>query len=151
MLRRFYGYYRPVEARLATIPWASLGFAWSARRKTPLLERDLLAIGETEMDTLPRCHDLPPLDAVPKALGCLYVLEGATLGGQVIVRRLRDLPGDALPSAFFTSYGQDVGAMWQAFREFLTGYAEGRDEDDVIVQSACATFATIGDWLTGEC
>ncbi len=43
MLRRFYGYYRPVEARLATIPWASLGFAWSARRRTPLLERDLLA------------------------------------------------------------------------------------------------------------
>ncbi len=87
---------------------------------------------------------------MPEALGCLYVLEGATLGGQVIVRRLRDLPREALLSAFFTSYGQDVGAMWQAYREFLTGYAEGRDEDDVIVESACATFATIGAWLMGE-
>ena len=37
--------------------------------------------------------DLPDLQGVQEALGCLYVVEGSTLGGQVIARHLRQTLG----------------------------------------------------------
>ncbi len=149
LLERFYGYYKPVELALFTVPWNTIGFDWPLRRKASLLEQDLQALGESQpaIDSLPLCRDLPPLDSVPKALGCIYVLEGATLGGQVIVRRLQGL---ALPTAFFGSYGENVRTMWKEFGAFLTEYTTGRGEDDEVVQSACKTFETIGTWLAGE-
>jgi heme oxygenase len=45
-------------------------------------------------------------------VGTAYVLEGATLGGAVVVRQLPS----ALPRRFFTSYGDERGARWRAFR-----------------------------------
>ena len=52
-----------------------------------------------------------PLDAV----GCLYVLEGSTLGGQIILRRAAERLGiDADTGAgFFHGYGAQTGAMWR--------------------------------------
>ena len=149
LLRKFYGYYEPVEARLASLPWEAVGFDWPARRKVPMLERDLIALGDDRnaLPAVPRCPHLPPLTTLPAALGCVYVLEGATLGGRVITRRLGGVPGGPLPAAFFASYGDDVGRRWTEFGAFLTAYATGRDEDDEIVESARQTFDTLGAWL----
>lgn len=149
LLRRFWGYYEPVEERLGGVAgWAATGFDFDRRRKTALLERDLAAagVGRELLDGF-RCAALPDLSGVPQALGCLYVLEGATLGGRVITRHLRSQLGGPFPCAFFASYGEEVGGMWKAFGTFLTGYAAGRDVDDVIVGSARATFDTLGAWL----
>ncbi|QEL15574.1 biliverdin-producing heme oxygenase [Limnoglobus roseus] len=149
LLRQFWGFYEPVEARIATATdWPALEFDFNGRRKTPLLERDLATAG-VGREALDKCHcpALPPLTDVPQALGCLYVLEGATLGGQVITRHLRGQPGGPYPTAFFASYGENVGPMWKAFGAFLTEYTAGHGGDDRIVASACATFDTLGAWL----
>jgi heme oxygenase len=51
---------------------------------------------------LPQYHDLPDIEDWPRMLGCLYVLEGATLGGQIISRHLqRTLHIDAINGAAF--------------------------------------------------
>jgi heme oxygenase len=149
LLLRFWGFYQPVEARIGGLAdWPGLGLDYDRRRKAPLLERDLAAcgVGRALLDGF-RCPALPDLASVPHALGCLYVLEGATLGGRVITRHLRGLSGGPFPCAFFASYGDDVGAMWKAFGSFLTDYAAGRGEDDRIVQSARSTFDALGAWL----
>ena len=61
--------------------------------------------------------DVLPLNNAAKALGCLYVLEGATLGGVLIARHVRaslGFDGDA-GSAFYLGYGPRTGAMWRGF------------------------------------
>lgn len=152
LLQRLLGYYEPLELRLeSAVNWSELGFDWPRRRKTSLLQRDLLSTGDslTLLSELPRCSDLPEVGGLPQALGCLYVLEGATLGGRVICRHLAGLPammGNAWFS-FFSSYGDQIGSMWQEFREFLTVSAGGSDES--IIEAACNTFLTMGIWLEG--
>ncbi len=112
--------YAAAEAALA--PWtdalAAYGLDLGVRRKAPLLRRDVAALGA----------DLPPAEiaaqSVPTlahAFGTLYVLEGATLGGQLLRRRVESTLGltPATGLAFLTAYGPKVGAMWRAFVDSL--------------------------------
>lgn len=155
VLAAFYGYHRPLEPALWSAPGlAALGLHAAERRKVPLLERDLRALGldDTALAALPDCARLPDVGTLPHAVGCLYVLEGATLGGRVIERRLaRTLGVDAASSdsggAFFASYGERVGPMWAAYRAAAARYAEEGGDEDAVVAAAAATFASLARWL----
>jgi len=150
LLRRFLGYYDPLERQIEKAAnWSALGFDWPRRRKALLLERDLWSSGDSPevVAGLPRCHDLPGVGGLPQALGCLYVLEGATLGGQVVMRYLTGVPHlkEVTWFSFFSSYGAEVGPMWREFGELLTIQARG--DGEAIVQAACETFTTLAHWL----
>jgi heme oxygenase len=152
LLEGFFGFYAPLEARLGASPvWAELAFDFAARRKVQRLEQDLLALGKTgeELTRLPRCAELPELDTLPQVLGCLYVIEGATLGGQVITRHLLATHGitPETGGAFFAGYGAETGARWQAFGAMMTAAAERVGAADAIVASANRTFETLDCWL----
>ncbi len=149
LMKALWGYYRPLEARLANLPELRAWLPDFGRRlKSRLLEADLRALGVDSgaLQRLPACRELPACADLAAALGCLYVLEGATLGGQVISRHLeRSLELDAgNGAAFFTGYGAATGAMWQAFRERLA--AAGADER-ALADSACETFLSLERWL----
>jgi heme oxygenase len=146
MLQRFYGFYRPLEAQLQNVSIAGLDI--HARLKTPLLERDLRALGCYD-ETLPLCPDVPVINSTARALGCMYVLEGATLGGQLIARQLRKLgttPENG--AAFFNSYGENVGEMWKAFAAVTNAYAVANGHEDEMTAAACETFIAFERWLT---
>jgi heme oxygenase len=149
LLGRFWGFYSPLEDRLIhSMRRHVLSLDYSTRRKTPLLEKDLGCLGMPQRD-LPRCALLPALAEVAELLGCLYVIEGSTLGGQVITQRLAAhlaLNGDA-GGAFFSGYGAATGAHWREFGSFLTATALSLDRDDEVVAGANATFRTFADWL----
>jgi heme oxygenase len=145
---RFFGFYATWEPRVEAMLRDKTFF--SPRRKLPLLEQDLrfLGFGSPLIEALPRCPTLPPLDTIPETLGSLYVLEGSTLGGQVISRRLERSLGlsDGLGYAFFRSYGREVGWMWRAFGEHLSAVSSTITED-ASVRSAQDTFACLHTWL----
>lgn len=152
LLACFYGFYAPTETALAQVLTASacpLDFA--RRRKTPLLERDLQTLGMavTDVLALPRCSFLPVHIDLAQALGCLYVLEGATLGGPVISRHLHTQFGFTAEfgCAFFLSYGKEVGSMWQAFCNVLTECATMDTHQKAMVAAACETFAAFERWV----
>ncbi len=157
-LEALYGFYGPTEAALAQ----RLGNAVPALRaherwKLPLLERDLIAFGHTpaSLARLPRAACPPPLPGVPEALGGFYVLEGATLGGQLLLRHLtRHFEGQAVGDfAFLRAYGEAVGPMWKAFGAALVGAsteAASTDFDDRVVQGAKDTFVGFEAWLLQE-
>jgi heme oxygenase len=136
----------------AAANWSALGFDWPRRRKAPLLERDLCSAGDSPdvVAALARCTNLPRIGGLPHALGCLYVLEGATLGGQVVLRHLTGVPSleGVTWFSFLSSYGAEVGPMWREFGEFLTVQANG--DDEAIVRAACETFTTLALWLRCE-
>jgi heme oxygenase len=149
---RFFGYYEPLEARLLSLAcWDEIGFDYAERRKTPRLEQDLIALGETPdaLTWVPRCQDLPEVVTIPHLLGCLYVIEGATLGGQIISRRLQTNLGLTPESgaSFFNGYGAQTGPRWQAFGTTLTTLAQRTGGEEDIIDSANKTFATIDEWL----
>ena len=152
LLARFYGFYVPVEVSLSM--WCDTEIPcvqFAQRVKVPLLAQDLKALGWNAMQiaALPMCKALPALRCAPQALGCLYVLEGATLGGQIISRHLQQIHGLNAEngSAFFCSYSDRVGEMWRAFGSALNAYPVGPAEEALIVGAACETFAALETWL----
>jgi heme oxygenase len=149
LLSVFWGYYSPVEAQIMERPeWfraTSYGYDFTARRKTPLLECELSENGVgSPLHSLSYCEKLPALERWEHVLGCLYVLEGATLGGQIIRRHL-ETKFDA-SFRFFNPYGERTGLMWRQFGAFLTTESD-RCDHETIVQGANNTFQTLDDWL----
>lgn len=157
-LEALYGFYAPLEAELASsfaglVPELRAEQRW----KLPLLLQDLRALGHdaASLARLPRTTALPPLPGLPEALGCFYVLEGATLGGQLILRHLqRHFAGiPAGDFAFFRAYGEEVGPMWRAFGQALT-QASSQEASEIfdarVVQGAQDTFEAFERWLLQE-
>lgn len=152
LLRLFFGYYEPLEKKLmAQSCWESFGFAYAERRKTHRLAQDLLALGDDAqaLQGLARCPELPLLASPAQVLGCLYVIEGATLGGQIISRRLASGLGmtDTSGAAFFSGYGPQTGSRWKTFCVLLEANAAQDSNQGDMVDSARQTFETLGRWL----
>lgn len=151
-LEALHGLYAPLEASLAArlegrFPELRLAERW----KLPLLREDLLALGhdDVSLTRLP-VHPSPPvLPAVPEALGALYVLEGATLGGQLLLRHLmRHFEGvRAGGFAFFRAYGESVGPMWKSFGEALPRTCPDPALAPRVVRGAQDTFEVFEAWL----
>lgn len=105
-LTRFHGLYRTLEVGVQAVGgWTDRGVDLARRWKPPRLESDLRALGEDDPAALPVCTDLPPHATVGAAFGCLDVLEGATLGGQVISGVLEKSPGSRRKRAADSSTG----------------------------------------------
>jgi heme oxygenase len=148
---RFFGFYAPLETLLmASNHWQLLAFDYAARQKTPRLVQDLVAMGASaaELAATPRCTNLPALTTPAQLLGCLYVIEGATLGGRIITRQLQTQLGLSPESggAFFDGYGAQTGPHWKAFCTMLTNNAD-ESRHGAIVASANRTFETLTHWL----
>lgn len=152
LLEKFYGFYSVIEPPLFAHPeWQEMNIGIEKRHKTPMLHTDLICLGldDNEVNALPRCENAPLSRGFAQALGSAYVLEGSTLGGQIITRHMkREL--DIQPEcggAFFHSYGVDVGPMWREFVEVLNSYPLTDDEQDALLQTARETFCALEVWL----
>ncbi len=97
-----------------------------------------LRIAHSPSDDRKQTLDLTNFDF---ALGCLYVLEGATLGGQVISRHLAKLGiGPENGGRFFNGYGARTGEMWKSFQTSATAYCVTHDQISEAVDGAKWTF-----------
>jgi len=149
-LEQFHGFYRPVEERLQILgDWNKLGIDIAARRKAPFLEADLRVLAAEAVENLPVCWELPNLTDVVDGFGCLYVLEGSTLGSQFISRHVQKVLG-VTPEAggrYFHGYGEQTGKMWREFGAVLTAFAVERETQDRIVENAITTFRRLRGWF----
>jgi heme oxygenase len=148
LLIAFYGYYAPLEEVLERVDWRGVGLHWPERRKVNKLDLDLQRLG-IDSSKLPRCEQLPAIPNLESALGCLYVLEGATLGGQIIQKEIAEQLQIFAHNgaAFFNSYGEQVGPMWAKFREVVVNFATKVNQEDRILRTAQDTFQKFDDWL----
>lgn len=141
---KFYRFYSSIEPRLPAADLAADGFDISARLKTPRLEKDLAALGQlSAARSVPAWDGVPDVSSISRAWGSIYVMEGGTLGGQVITRHLRDDLGitPETGGSFFNSYGPEVGRMWKEFGAAITAFSERHpDSEDQIVEAAKQTF-----------
>ena len=141
LLEHFYGFWNPLEARLLLVkPLMHPLLALPARMKTQLLQADLRALGYATAE-LPQCPELPFIGTFPSALGCLYVLEGSTLGARIISRRIASHLNllEHSGAAFFNAYGDSTGRRWSEFRLFVTANVSVEESTEV-VNAAVQTF-----------
>jgi len=153
ILERFYGFYAPLEPAIWAVGgWADRGLDPDARQKVPLLEADLRTLGDDALTALPLCNDLPLLVTPADCFGCLYVLEGSTLGGQLISRQIQCVLGFTPESGgrFFYGYGDKTGEMWQNFRSAVTGFVVSPTDQDAAVAAAKDTFQKLHRWTAAR-
>ena len=154
LLARFYGFYRPLEQSLISLNgFSGLGLDLEGRLKTRFLVADLHSLGfsERSLGELPMCAKIPYVSDLPDALGCLYVLEGATLGGQIVRKQVRELHGLGATTgcSFFSSYGDQIRQMWSEFCQVLTIYDVKHPEHaEQILATAEETFGRLEEWLS---
>ncbi|ESR23859.1 biliverdin-producing heme oxygenase [Lutibaculum baratangense] len=146
LLGLFYGFHRMHEPMLDRL-FAGDEF-WPPRRRLEPIVHDLRLLGRTETDLtdLP-CAEVPPIGSRAGGLGCLYVFEGATLGGQVIARHLAcsgDLPREA--KSYFAGRGRRAGPMWRDTCAILEREVAPGDRPEAVA-AACAVFSALHAWL----
>jgi heme oxygenase len=137
----FHGLYAAAEAALT--PWlvGIEGLDYAGRLKRDVLRVDLASLGARP----PAPPRQPTIDDRAQALGFAYVLEGATLGGQLIRKRLRATGHSLEGVSFFGIYGVETGPRWRSFCEVLEREAEA--EPRRAVAGACEGFAFMHDGL----
>ena len=152
LLKGFLGYYRPLEQRLLALTairdWVP---DYDQRVKTPLLVQDLTTLGYDAacLANLPSCPALPNCHDRSRVMGCLYVLEGSTLGGQMLQRHFkRQLALEEHQGlTFFTGYGPDTPTRWKQFGAWLE---QGPLDESVLLATARQTFLSLEGWFTTD-
>ncbi|MBX0289627.1 biliverdin-producing heme oxygenase [Hymenobacter sp. HSC-4F20] len=138
-LGKLYTFLRPYEAALDQ-QFFSADWEIEARHRAHLIAQDLPGVG-----ALPDCPRMPPLRTRAQVLGAMYVLEGSTLGGQLISRQLAKA-GSTLRT-YFTGYGEQTGSRWKRFCLLLAAEAEEEPPQAEIVGSAILTFQHLHAWI----
>jgi heme oxygenase len=101
----------------------------SDRKKLPLIEKDLESLA---LQNRTASHELE-FSNENEALGAMYVIEGSTLGGNVIAKQLSKTEGfDDVTFNFFGCYKENTGPMWKNFKEVLDTEVTEEKYDEVL-------------------
>ncbi len=139
LLLRLDGFHQAAEVAITDPRWAEdwvrIGLDLARHQRAHLLEMDLQAM------RAPRPAPATPFEGIddfPRALGCLYVIEGSALGGRVIGPAIRSAIGD-VPTNFFDSAGRGHPSPWRSLKEALRRFGVSGD-CDAVVEGARVTF-----------
>lgn len=150
VLKAFWGFYAPVESRIRILAVAAPPLRLPLPDRTALIERDLIAlrISRSELSNLPVCDEAPQLSSVADLAGCLYVLEGAALGGRIIARFVEARMGldRERGAAFLSGDGEAIGDRWRRVEAWLGEVEDAGASPDQAVASAIKTFRALSRW-----
>jgi heme oxygenase (biliverdin-IX-beta and delta-forming) len=109
------------------------------RQKLPLLEQDLQQAGlQPDAIWQQQKDKLPPLalQSRHEALGAQYVMEGATLGGVVILKALNEHPQlqGHQPFHYYGCYGGDTGRQWNGFKQLMRQQVQTPEQEEEVLQ-----------------
>ena len=116
-----------------------------SRNKTQHIKADLAALGAiTEEAEKPLSESITDI-TVPFALGILYVIEGSSLGGRVILKNINTVLGHDAESgaAYFSGYGGQTGSRWKSFLEILVNFESENNNGTEIIAGANFAFDAI--------
>ena len=153
-LEKMWGFCAAIERRLGRHAFGAALADYEKRRKVPLLMQDLMALGaeRERLMRLPHCETVPECADPATAFGCMYVLEGATLGGRTLLPLVESRLGLTAErgAAYLASYGEDVASMWRGFGAALDAWCEAPERRARAVLAAVATFESLDAWLCGS-
>lgn len=146
LLKKLYQFYNPIEKELQKIIPVSFLSDISERKHNSRLLNDIKNIDKSFLPSFK--ENKLVIDNISYALGVMYVIEGSTLGGQIITQMiLKKMPSENLNyTSYFTSYGNNTHIMWAKFKEEVLKSTDKINEDDVIT-GAKDTFTNLREWL----
>jgi heme oxygenase len=91
---------------------------------------------------------MPLVDSVEDSLGICYVLEGSTMGGQIISRLLSNAMNVSPDKgfSFFNPYQAQTILRWEKFKSHLNAAAESLDQEKII-HAANSFFQSYNQWI----
>jgi len=147
LLEKFYGFIAPCESLINELACKNL---ITGRSKSLLLAQDLqtLKMNKSIFFITSQCDHLPQLSEIEDVLGYLYVMEGSTLGGQIITKMLqKQLQISATHGgAVFYGYGNKTKAMWDDFCQNLNRVQDIAQQNKILL-SARLTYNTLFQWM----
>lgn len=151
LLIRFLGFFIPWEDRVKrALDAGPLAEMFASRSKIGWLTADLDALGfdAAARSKIPLAQDLPSVSGIGRALGSMYVIEGSTLGGVHVARRIEEKLGLDANSGlrYFQSYGANRTAKWREFLEILESHSSPQVDSEAVA-AAVETFEYMSDWL----
>ncbi len=115
------------------------------RRKKPLLEQDFQSLHYKKHQEVRIAGLSEEVKSLGFAMGILYVIEGSSLGGRVILKHIQKTLNieQATGAAFFAGYGDRTGILWKEFMEALVIHQITNNNGNEIIAGANHAFDVI--------
>ncbi|HVX51017.1 MAG TPA: biliverdin-producing heme oxygenase [Chitinophagaceae bacterium] len=147
LLQVLYGYYKPLYSLLnlylpdATVP------DYNLRRKPDLMLDDLYCFPGGVIH-ITFCANIPGISNASRAIGVFYVLEGSTMGGQVISKKIAGNIGLTVSYgfSFLSGYGERNTQMWNNFLNALNNNGNKYKAEELIA-AATEAFSKLKTWI----
>lgn len=148
LLQIFYGFFKPMYDCLDIYLQKDKLTDYHTRRKPERILEDLFVLTGKHSD-INLCIHVPVITNSAQAFGCMYVLEGSTMGGGILCKRIAENLGfaDRHSLSFFHGYGENNLSMWSLFLQAMENPANEESEEELI-DAAIATFKSFHKWIT---
>ena len=120
--------------------------------KAQFIEADIKALGFKKLQSYkPLSSNLNEITPA-FALGVMYVIEGSSLGGRVILKNINTVLGHDAENggSYFTGYGGQTGSHWKTFLGSLIEYEKLHNAETEIVAGANFAFDAISAHFTAN-
>ena len=144
LLGNFYAYFGGLEQLIQKYISNNDVPDFDLRRKADSLASDIEILGGV-LPKLAATDHLPAITNHQEALGALYVIEGSTLGGQIISQMIGRQLNLNEGLSFFKSYGEQTLVMWQRFQAFLN--LTQNSPGAATITAANETFLKFSEWF----
>lgn len=138
-----YKVFDPLEKILENdYDWSSIGIDFQDYKRRDLLKKDIENLG-IDPESLMQMKPIPVFASIAQALGALYVLEGSSLGGRIILNKIQSIYGDKLSNSleFLKGNGERTGVLWKDFLLKMNNYAEKNTEQrEAILYGTIQTY-----------
>ena len=144
LLDFMHGYYEPLEERLSH--FLPVDFPHSHAEN---IRKDIAQLAPGFESSNMRAEKMPRINSTARALGVLYVLEGSTLGGQVITKMISKQLGTESTEGFnfYNPYREKTADNWNSFRRKLNQSFTDEEQTEII-EGANETFQTLNNWIS---
>lgn len=148
ILKVFHSFFAPLQHKVQAAVPAVLLPDIAQRRTAHWIEQDLRVLQQNVPPPASEKY-LPKINTSARAIGALYVMEGATLGGRIIAKKLTQQLGDEVARAlrFFEGYRHNTGPMWVQFVAALNGLTLSETETGQAINAANETFQKFDMWI----
>lgn len=146
LLQCFYGYYKPIYDALDKYLSNEIVPGYSVRRKPEMILNDASYFSVITDKTI--CSEIPAITNISQAMGAFYVLEGSTMGGSIISKKISEnlkIDHDEGLS-FFNGYGEMNKQMWNSFLVSLNERSHSFNKLELIY-TAGKTFSQFRNWI----
>jgi heme oxygenase len=147
VLAGYHRFHQAAEAAIAPFLAAVADLDFAARRRSLLIAGGIGILGQ---EVLPDRAASPGITTQSEAFGALYVLEGSSLGGRVILKELKRRGVSLAGLGFLDPYGFNTAPRWRSFLAILEREVQSGEQQRDAVTGALNAFAFAKSCLCKE-